>query len=235
MTRTRLQDCHAVLSKTPLFEGVDEEAFLHMMDCWHGTVRDYGAKETIVQPGAHLGFLTILVSGRTQTLQEDYLGVRTIMKTSHPGEVLGLVNTRSADYDSLYSVVSSEECTVLFMDFERVRTPCANPCPFHTHMLVNLVDVMIMGHMRMYDHLVDLSKRTTRDKLMSYLTSRSKHARSQTFTVRLSRQELADYLCVDRSAMCTELGRMQRDGLIDFKGNSFTLLTGTSRIPAIEM
>ena len=70
-----------------------------------------------------------------------------------------------------------------------------------------------------------MNHRTTRDKLLSYLSAEARRHRSCTFTVPFNRQQLADYLGVQRAAMCAELSRMQKDGLIEYHRNRFTFLT----------
>lgn len=209
------------LGNSPLFQGISLDEFMDMMAAWNGAVRDYDPRSTIRHPTDTDNRLTVLVAGRAQTVQENFVGARTIMKESVPGDILGLFSTRMISDSLPFIIAGNNGASVLSFDMTPMQTPCPDPPHFHMQMLVNLSRVLIIGHMRMYDHLVNISQRTTREKLMSYLSGKAARTKGDTFEIDLSRQELADFLCVDRSAMCTELSHMRAAGILDYRGNTF--------------
>ena len=121
-------------------------------------------------------------------------------------------------------VVAVENAEILFLDVSRVTTTCSSACIFHRQVIKNLL-MGIAGKNHMLNQKMEhLSKRTTREKLLSYLSSFHRNSEDEWFSIPLNRQQLADYLCVDRSAMSWELCRMRDEGLLEFYKNRFHFL-----------
>ena len=140
-----------------------------------------------------------------------------------PGEIFG-ENYASAGNKTLpVSIKAAEKSEVLFLDYKRSLTFCTMACPFHSMMVHNLISIMSTNKGRAEEKLEHISQKTTRDKLRSYLSCRALQEGSSSFDIPYNRQELADYLGVDRSAMSSELGKMKADGILEFKKNHFTL------------
>ena len=115
---------------------------------------------------------------------------------------------------------------VLFLDVERVLHVCPSACAFHSRVVRNLLHLLAGKNYRLTEKLEHISRRTTREKLLSYLAAQSRAAHSAAFAIPFNRQQLADYLAVDRSAMSKELARMRADGLIEYERNRFRLMPG---------
>ena len=113
---------------------------------------------------------------------------------------------------------------MLFLDVGRVATMCSTSCAFHARLVRNLLGLIAKRTHALTRKIEHTSKRTTRAKLLSYLSDQAESAGSNRFSIPFDRQELADYLSVDRSAMCAELSRMKRDGLVDFQRNQFEIV-----------
>lgn len=120
-------------------------------------------------------------------------------------------------------VVAVESCTVLLMDVERVLSRCTNSCAFHARLTENLFALLAEKN-RILARKVDyLAQRTTRQRLLAYLSEQAQRAGSAEFTIPFNRQQLADFLSVERSAMSAELSRMQAEGLIETERSWFHL------------
>ena len=122
------------------------------------------------------------------------------------------------------SVFAAENCRIMFMDCGKVIRTCSRSCPFHGTLISNLLRIVSEKALFLNRKIDFLSKRSTREKLLAFLSSQAKQAGKSDFTIPFNRQELADFLCVERSAMSAELSQMKRDGLIDYDRSRFRLL-----------
>jgi CRP-like cAMP-binding protein len=124
------------------------------------------------------------------------------------------------------TVISAADTSVCFADFRRVITLCSSACVFHTLLIRNLIGVFARKNMMFAGKMEHITKRTTREKLLSYLSEQSGLRASRGFDIPFDRQELADYLSVERSALSAEMSRLKADGIIDYRKNHFELLGG---------
>ena len=121
-------------------------------------------------------------------------------------------------------VLALEDSTVIFFDVKRILTSCSNACRFHSIVVQNLFFAISEKNRKLVQKIGHMSKRTTREKLISYLSEQAKKQNSANFTIPFNRQQLADFLSVDRSAMSNELCKMRDEGLLEFEKNKFRLL-----------
>ena len=141
-----------------------------------------------------------------------------------PGQSFAEVYACEPDLAFDINVVAAEDATVLFLDIGRVTTMCPSSCAFHARLIRNLLGIVAKRTHALTRKIEHTTKRTTRAKLLSYLSDQAEAAHASRFVIPFDRQELADYLSVDRSAMCAELSRMKRDGLIDYNRNQFEIV-----------
>ena len=124
----------------------------------------------------------------------------------------------------LNDVIAVDNSTVIFFDVRKMLNVCSSACRFHSIVLQNLFFAISDKNRKLVQKLGHISKRTTREKLISYLSEEAKKQNSSSITIPFNRQQLADFLSVDRSAMSNELCRMRNEGLLTFEKNQFTLL-----------
>ena len=212
------------LRSLPLFRGFRDQEILSLLRCMRAKIQAFERPQIVWDPMAKLPYLAIILEGGLMIMQEDWRGNRSIMGDFGPGEFLG--ESAMGAMDGCLPVFLSvrAKTKLLLMDNEAVMSPCARRCDSHLFLLRNIVEVSLRKEMRLLYKIEYLSKRTTREKIMSYLSIYSARAGSRSITVPYTRQELADFLSVDRSAMCTELTRMQNDGLIKYNKRQFELL-----------
>lgn len=213
-----------VLKHTQLFSGVSEEEIAAMLGCLNAALKTYKKGEYVFHQGEHISDITVLVSGQLHIQQDDYWGNSNIINTIGVGEMFGEAYAAPDSGAILNNVIAVENSSVLFFDAKRIITTCPSACRFHSIVVQNLIYAISDKNRKLVQKLGHMSKRSTREKLMSYLSEESNRQSSPTFVIPFNRQQLADFLSVDRSAMSNELCKMRDEGLITFEKSRFTLI-----------
>ncbi len=213
-----------VLKRTKLFSGVGEEDIASLLSCLGARKKEYKKGEYILREGEHISDVFILVEGKIHIQKDDYWGNRSILSVISVGEMFGEGYAAPESGALLNDVVAVEDSSVLFFDVKRILTTCSSACRFHNMIVQNMFFAISDKNRRLVQKLGHMSGRTTRAKLISYLSEEAKRQGSSAFTVPFNRQQLADYLCVDRSAMSNELCKMRDEGMIKFEKSRFELL-----------
>ncbi len=213
-----------ILSKTKLFSGVSKEDVESMLGCLNAKLYDYKKGDYVFRQGEHLSNITILVKGSLHIQKDDYWGNRAIVNRVAIGEMFGEAYIAPESGHLLNDVVAVEDSSVIFFDVKRIIMVCSSACRFHTMVVQNLFFSISEKNRKLIQKLGYISSRSTREKLMAYLSEESKKLNSSSFTIPFNRQQLADFLSVDRSAMSNELCKMRNEGLIRFEKNYFELL-----------
>lgn len=213
-----------VLKRTKLFSGVGEEDIASLLSCLGARKKEYKKGEYILREGEHISDIFILVEGKIHIQKDDYWGNRSILSVISVGEMFGEGYAAPESGALLNDVVAVEDSSVIFFDVKRILTTCPSACRFHNMIVQNMFFAISDKNRRLVQKLGHMSGRTTRAKLISYLSEEAKRQGSSAFTVPFNRQQLADYLCVDRSAMSNELCKMRDEGMIKFEKSRFELL-----------
>ena len=213
-----------VLNRTKLFAGVGEAEISAMLGCLQAKQYSYKKGEYVFRQGEYLNNITVLVEGGLHVQSDDYWGNRSIINVITIGEMFGEAYAALGSGALLNDVVAVEDSTVIFFDVRRILTVCSSACKFHSLVVQNLFFAISEKNRMLVQKLGHMAKRSTREKLISYLSEESKRQSSPTFTIPFNRQQLADFLSVDRSAMSNELCKMRDEGLLIFEKNKFTLL-----------
>ncbi|MBE5041282.1 Crp/Fnr family transcriptional regulator [Ructibacterium gallinarum] len=212
-----------VLKNTKLFSGVSAEEIETMLRCLGATLHPYKKGEYVFRAGEHIPALMILVDGTLHIQKDNYWGHRSILGNVMVGEMFGEAYV-SPDSDAILNdIVAMTNSQVMFFDIHRILSVCSSACKFHALTVKNLFFAVSEKNRKLVTKLGYLSSRTTREKLLTYLSDEAKRNNSSTFSIPFNRQQLADFLSVDRSAMSNELCKMRDDGLITFDRNLFTL------------
>ena len=213
-----------VLKRTKLFSGVGEEDIASLLSCLGARKKEYKKGEYILREGEHISDIFILVDGKIHIQKDDYWGNRSILSVISVGEMFGEGYAAPESGALLNDVVAVEDSSVIFFDVKRILTTCSSACRFHNMIVQNMFFAISDKNRKLVQKLGHMSGRTTRAKLISYLSEEAKRQGSSAFTVPFNRQQLADYLCVDRSAMSNELCKMRDEGMIKFEKSRFELL-----------
>lgn len=213
-----------ILNACTLFEGIDIQDFEPVLGCL-GAKKISRDKNQIVfcegDPAHHVG---IVLSGAAQIIKEDYYGNRSIVASIAPSQLFGESFACAGIEHMPVSVIASEKSEFLLIDCRRITKICSNACGFHSRMILNLLHVVAAKNLMFNRKMEILSKRTTREKLMTYLLDQAKHHSNNTFEIPFDRQELADYLGVERSALSAEIGKLRKDGILESNRSTFTLI-----------
>jgi CRP-like cAMP-binding protein len=213
-----------ILKRTKLFSGISEEDIESMLSCLDASVREFKKGEYVFRGGEHIGQITVLLSGELHIQRDDYWGNRDIVNRISVGEMFGEAYIAPESGALPNDVVALEDSTVIFFNVKRITTVCSASCRFHSMVVQNLFYALSEKNRVLVQKLGHISKRSTREKLMSYLSEQAERQNSASFSIPFNRQQLADFLSVDRSAMSNELCKMRDDGLIEFEKNQFRLL-----------
>ena len=195
-----------------------------MLSCLDARLRTYKKGEYVRRQGEHLNCITVLVDGELHIQRDDYWGNRAIVNRIAVGEMFGEAYIAPESGALLNDVVAVEDSAVIFFDVRRIITVCSSACRFHSMVVQNLFFAISEKNRALVQKLGHISKRTTREKLISYLSEEAKRQNRSSFTIPFNRQQLADFLSVDRSAMSNELCKMRDEGLLEFDKNQFKLL-----------
>ena len=165
----------------------------------------------------------ILVSGNADLVRYDLNGNRTIIEHFSKNNIFGEVFYTVTTNNELL-VEAREKCTVIIYSYNNIHTKCRHNCKFHQTLSENLPELILQKVTDLNMRIELLTKRSTRDKLLSYFSLISTRKLSKSFVLPFTLTDLADYLSVDRSAMMREMKLLKEDGLIQKNGNTITLL-----------
>ena len=213
-----------ILQQCPLFNGIDERDLLRMLTCLGARVANFDKKYTILPEGKPAKFIGIILSGSAQIMQVDYYGNRSLLSNVVAGEVFAEAFACAETQALPVAVVANEPSEVMLIDSTHILHNCQNNCGFHQQLIFNLMKDLATKAILFHQKIEVTSKRTTREKLMTYLLMQAKRAGSNVFTIPFDRQELADYLEVDRSGLSAEIGKLRADGVLESHRKEFTLL-----------
>ena len=213
-----------ILKRTQLFSGVGEEEIGAMLNCLQARLCTYKKGEYVLRQGEHLDKILVLVGGKLHIQRDDYWGNRSIINMVSIGEMFGEAYVAPESDTLMNDVLAVEDSAVIFFDVKRIITVCSAACRFHSMVVQNLFFAISEKNRKLVQKLTFMTKRTTREKLIAYLSEEAKRQNSSEFSIPFNRQQLADFLSVDRSAMSNELCKMRDEGLIEFEKSCFKLL-----------
>lgn len=207
----------------PLFAGIAPEERGTMLRCLGARVARYAKNEVILLAGDTVDTVGVglVLSGAVQVQREDRDGKQTLLTELGEGELFAEVFACAGIAESPVTVIAADSAAVLHICYRKVITSCSSACVFHQRLIENMLRLMAQKNLMLNQKLELLSKRTTRERILLFL--RRQGADMGTVTIPYNREELAAFLCVERSALSAELSKMQRDGLLRYTRNSFTL------------
>ena len=215
------------LSNTRLFRGTSPQEARQMLSCLAAVTRAYQKGETICRAGEQICAAGLVLRGSVTVESDDFWGNRSVLSRAAPGDIFGEAYACLPEQPLLVSVVAAANCEVLFLDMARVMRVCSNACAHHSRIVQNLLALCAEKNLQLSQRMLHTAPKTIRARLLSCFHEMSQRAGSRHFSLPYNRQALADYLNVDRSAMCAELSKMKADGLIDYTKNTVTLLLRT--------
>lgn len=216
-------DFFNVIRKCPLFEGIADDGLDKILHCL-GAVSDfYDKKFTVFAQGKSIKHIGIVLSGSVQTVQIDYYGNRSIVAEASPGEMFGQAFACSGTVPASLSYIANQPSNIMLLDCSHILHTCTHNCGFHQMMIYNLMKDMAKGNIELHRRIEITSKRSTREKLMAYLSLYAAKAGSNEFDIPFDRQELADYLEVERSGLSAEISKLKAEGVLESVKRHFVI------------
>lgn len=216
------------LVRTALFRGITENEVKPMLQCLQASRRTYKKNEVIARAGNRMDALGLVLTGSVNIENDDVWGNKNILDNIGPGQVFGEAYACLTEERLMINVVAAEDAEALFLNVGRLLTTCPSACEYHSRVIRNLLSVIAQKNLNLTHKIFHTSPKSIRDRLLSYLSFQAIRQGKYQFQIPFNRQQLADYLGVDRSAMSNELSKMKRDGLILFEKNRFSLIDGTA-------
>ena len=216
-----------MLSVTPLFSDIRIEDMDQLLYCLKGREKSYQDEEFILHAEDTQEEFGVVLEGSVQLITEDMFGNRSITAKLNKGEIFGQIAATGHANFSPVAVVSDGPSSIMFLTFGRLVAPCTRACAFHSRIIENMMNVLAKRNLLMNQKVSILSQRTMREKLLAFLHFQAKEHEADEFTIPFNRDELADYLCVNRSALSREIAKMVDDGLIETQRNRFVLNEST--------
>ncbi len=213
-----------LMQKIELFGGISASELDILLKCLSVKTLPFKKGDVVLELGQPLNKIGIVISGEVQVVKEDYYGNRNILahfcESEFFGESFACVQVKALPV----SVIASVDSEILFIDVARLTAPCSAACGFHITLIQNFLRAVSKKNIALTQKIEITSKRTTREKLLSYLSAQAQAAGESRFVIPFSRQDLADYLGVERSAMSAELSKLRNEGVLKAHKNEFELL-----------
>lgn len=218
-----MKDFLPVIRSSPLFFGISAEEASAMLSCLQAEKKDFPKEAFLLHAGDTAESIGLILSGSILVIQEDIWGNRNILSKAGPGQTFAAAYACAPGSVLNVNVFAETPVTALFLNVKRILNVCPSACTHHSRIIRNLLSDLAEKNLRFSEKLTHMSQRTTRDKLMSYLSAEAQRLGTYEFDIPFSRQQLADYLGVERSGLSLELGKMRSEELLDFHKNHFAL------------
>ncbi len=218
-----MKDFLPVIRSSQLFSGISESELTAMLSCLRAEKKDFPKEAFVLRAGDTAESIGLVLTGSVLVIQEDIWGNRNILSKAGPGQSFAAAFACAPGSVLDVSVIAETPVTVLFLNVKRVLNVCPSACAHHSRIIRNLLGELAEKNLRFSEKLTHMGQRTTRAKLMSYFSAEAQRLGKYEFDIPFSRQQLADYLAVERSGLSIELGKMRDEGLLDFHKNHFVL------------
>ncbi len=219
-----------IIHASELFAGVDESEIPVMLQCLDAKREAFPKDAFLLREGQITSSIGMVLSGSVLVVQEDIWGNRNILSRINPSQTFATAFACAPGAVLNVSVVADTPVTVLFLNVRRILTVCSSACTHHSKVVYNLLGDLAQKNLRFNEKLTHMGQRTTRAKLMSYFSMMARKKGSFEFEIPFSRQQMADYLGVERSGLSAELGKMQKEGLLEYNRNRIVLKKSDSNV-----
>lgn len=215
---------YRILYESGLFGGIEEDNLAAMLGCLQTREVQYRKGEFIFREGDVIQEAGIVLEGKVHILQDDFWGNCHILSVVQPGNIFGEAYACLGNEKLQIAIHAETDCRILFINLQKAMHICKNTCAFHEKLVKNVLYSIARKNLNLTTKIQHTSKRSIREKVLSYLSEESRRNESSYFTIPFTRQQMADFLAVDRSALSKELARMKQEGLIEYERNQFHLM-----------
>ena len=212
-----------VICSSKLFSDISENELTAMMSCLDMQIKDFQKEALILRNGETVESVGLVLSGSILIVQDDIWGNRNILSKAGPGKTFATAFACAPGSKLNVDVIAETPVTIMFLNINRILNVCPSACAHHNQIIRNVLSELAEKNLHFSEKLQHMGERSTRSKIMSYLSAEAQRFGTYEFDIPFSRQQLADYLGVERSGLSLELGKMRDDGLLDFHKNHFVL------------
>ena len=213
----------AFLAQLPLLAGTAPADIDAMLGCLGARERRYRMGERIHRMGDAIKTVGLVLEGSVRIESVDVWGNVSVVGVRGPGGMFGEAYAAVPDEPLMVDVIAASDCTVLFLNLGKVLTMCPHACSHHAQISRNMTAAIARQSLALSRRIFHVAPKTIRGKVLAYLSDEAERANSREFDIPLNRQQLADYLGVDRSALSAELSRMAEAGLLETRRSHFVL------------
>ena len=213
------------LSNTFLFRGATESELQHMLSCLDGYTKTFEKGDAIFRSGETVEYIGFVISGAVAIRNIDVWGNPSILGFIESGHIFADNYAFIAGEPILNDVLAAKPSEILFLSANKLLKVCPSACACHNSLIRNLFTTIAKRNLMLTRRLTYTAPKSIRGKVLTYLSDKAKQSCSTSVTVPFNRQQLADYLNVDRSAMCNELSKMQQEGIISYNKSTFKINT----------
>lgn len=207
----------------PLFANIKEMDLNQLFLCLRSYHQKYKRGENIIMEQDDVKYIGVVLSGMVHMLKDDIWGNQIMLGFIEPGELLGESFAVQKTPESYVRFQAVKDTEIIFLAASSIIHNCPRQCGFHGQITQNMFQLMGEKNVQLMEKIEVSSKSTLRDKLLAYLSMMSQKQHSRYIESPLTRTELAEYLCANRSAMTRELSSMKEEGIIDFDKNTYIL------------
>ena len=218
-----MKDFLPIIRSSTLFSGISAEELTAMLSCLDTKTESFLKDAFLLRAGDTAESIGFVLSGNVLIVQEDIWGNRNILSKAGPGQTFAAAYACAPGSVLNVSALAETPVTAMFLNVKRVLNVCPSACAHHSRIIRNLLGELAEKNLRFGEKLTHMGQRTTRAKLMSYFSAEAQRLGTYEFDIPFSRQQLADYLAVERSGLSQELGKMRDEGLLSFRKSHFVL------------
>lgn len=211
-----------VAKESPLFTDFSSKDFSSIFTCLGAFIKKYEKKEVIFLAGDKINHIGLVISGSVKIIQEDNQANESILTEVGVGDTFAEIFACSNTSCSPVTAITREKSEILFLDYHKILNICSNSCVFHRKLIDNLLKMIAHKCLILNEKVTILSKRNIREKIFSFLQYMGKGEKK--VKIEFNREEMANFICVDRSALSAELSKMQKEGILLYHKNEFQIL-----------
>ena len=215
------------LTGTPLFYDIVPEDIEDLLSCLNAKQESFPKDNIIYHTGDTIRALGVILSGSVSIEHIDFWGNRILLDQAGSGQVFAETYACLQETPLMVDVLAAEDCKILFLELDRLLLFCHNACGCHNLLIRNLLTISAQKNLALSRRSLHTAPKSIRERLLSYLSFQAVQQNRNDFDIPFNRQQLADYLNVDRSALSHELSKMQREGLLAVHKNHFCLKSMT--------
>ena len=219
----KLEKYYHQIKNSPVFYGMKDDELQGLLECFNARIRNFEEGEMIIRQGDRITNIYLILEGAVNIEKDSYWGRRIIITQLSVNDNIALAFVASKNIESNIDAVAAQNTRVLVLSYEKCTSMCQNACTRHKVLINNLFDILSKENIELIQKIENVSQKSIRDKLLTYLSNEARKRKSNSFEIPFNRQDLADYLNIDRSAMSFELSKLQKEGLIKYNKNHFQL------------